>query len=471
MSAEDAGKTPREHCGLVGVYGVEDAVSVVYQGLFALQHRGQEGAGVSISDEQQIRSFTGTGLVNDVFRDRDLEKYPGHIGIGHVRYSTTGEPRIQNIQPLVAECADGYWCIAHNGNLTNAKTLRKMYQDSGAIFQTSTDSEILVHLLADPMYRLRPRRVERALNELEGAYCFLLMTKDRIMAARDSQGFRPLSIGRLESGYVVASETCALARSGAEFLRDVAPGEVVTIDADGIHSSMFDEREGAHAQCVFEHVYFAHPDSYLFGKNVYTVRHQYGERLAQEYPVDADVVVPIPDSGNFAALGYSRESGIPLEFGFIKNHYVGRTFIMPHSSERKKSIDMKLAVLPEVVKGKRVIAIDDSIVRGNTMARRVDMLREAGATEVHLRVSSPPIRCPCFFGIDFPDPSELIASERTVEQMRQELGADSLGYLSLDGLLSPFEHKDDFCTACFTGEYPVDVAQDQSKQMLEGERT
>lgn len=457
----------KEFCGLFGVYGVPDAAPLIYRGLFALQHRGQEGAGITVSNGEKIKSVKGLGLVGDVFANQSLEKLNGHIGIGHVRYSTTGSTFIQNVQPLVAECADGIWAIAHNGNLVNARTLRRMYQESGSIFQTSTDSEVLVHILADPMYRMRPRRVERALNELKGAFSFLLMTKNLLMAARDPLGFRPLSIGKLKDGYILTSETCSLPLIGASYIRDILPGELITIDASGIHSSMFCEIKEPLAQCIFEHVYFAHPDSLLFGKNVHSIRMQYGRRLAEESPVDADIVIAIPDSGNSAALGFSHHSGIPLEFGFIRNHYVGRTFIMPDDRQRRSSVDMKLAVLPDVVKGKRVVAIDDSIVRGNTSSKRIAYLRDAGAKEVHFRISCPPIKFPCFYGIDFPTREELVASSKSIDEIRAMLGADTLGYLSIEGLLSPFDNPSDFCTACFTGNYPVPTEDMQGKKALE----
>lgn len=459
---------PKESCGLFGIYGIPDAAPLIYQGLYAQQHRGQEGAGIVVSNGEKIRSVKGVGLVSEVFAKNPINELTGQIGIGHVRYSTTGSTRIQNVQPLVAECADGIWAIAHNGNLINAKSIRKSYQESGAIFQTSSDSEILIHLLADPMYRLRPRRVERALQELEGAFSFLLMTKDSIMAARDPYGFRPLSIGKLDGGYVFASETCALAQIGAEYVRDVLPGELVTIDSKGLTSSLFAEQQ-KYSHCVFEHIYFAHPDSYLFEQNVHNVRLSYGKKLAEEYPVDADIVIAIPDSGNSAALGYSKQSRIPLDFGFIRNHYVGRTFIMPEEDSRSHWVDMKLAVLPEVVKGKRVIAVDDSIVRGNTAARRVKYLREAGAKEVHMRISCPPIKYPCFYGIDFPTNKELVASSRSKEDIKKLLGVDSLGYISLKGLLSPFDNPDNFCTACFTGNYPVEITENLTKKDLEND--
>ena len=463
-----ASEKPKESCGLFGIFGNPDAAPLIYQGLYAQQHRGQEGAGIVVSNGEKIRSIKDFGLVSEVFSKHPLKELPGHIGIGHVRYSTTGSSRIQNVQPLVAECADGIWAIAHNGNLINAKNIRKSYQESGAIFQTSSDSEILIHLLADPMFRLRPRRVERALQEIEGAFSFLLMTKDSIMAARDPNGFRPLSIGKLDDSYVFASETCALAQIGAEYIRDVHPGELVTVDSKGLTSSMFAEKR-SYSHCVFEHVYFAHPDSYLFEQNVHTVRLNYGKKLAEEYPVEADIVIAIPDSGNSAALGYSKQSKIPLDFGFIRNHYVGRTFIMPEENSRSHWVDMKLAVLPEVVKGKRVVAVDDSIVRGNTAARRVNYLREAGAKEVHMRVSCPPIKYPCFYGIDFPTKEELVASSRSEDAIKTLLGVDSLGYISLEGLLSPFENPDNFCTACFSGNYPVAIKENLTKKTLENE--
>ncbi len=461
---------PRHYCGIFGVFGVPDAARVIYTGLFALQHRGQEGAGIVTSNGEKVRSIKGMGLVNEVLArsTQPMSTLEGHLGIGHVRYSTTGSPRPQNVQPLVVECVDGIWGIAHNGNLTNARTLRRNYQEAGAIFQTSTDSEILLHLIADPMCRNRPRRVERALAELQGAFSFLLMTKDCVMAARDPYGFRPLSIGKLEGGYVFASETCALDQVGAEYIRDVLPGELVVADARGIRSSSFCEPvTGSLGQCIFEHVYFARPDSIVFGQSVHEVRMRLGKRLAEEHPVQADLVTPIPDSGMAAALGYSHASGIPLDYGFIRNHYVGRTFIMPTQGQRSDSVDMKLAVVPGVVKGKRVVVVDDSLIRGTTSRRRVTTLREAGAAEVHLRISCPPTRHPCHFGIDFPSRDELIAATRDVEEVRKFIGADTLGYVSLNGLLSSMNHPGDFCTGCFSGNYPVSITDVHLKKELE----
>lgn len=459
---------PREYCGIFGAFGVPDAAPVISLGLFALQHRGQEGAGIVTSNGDKVRSIKGMGLLGEVFANQDIGELEGHLGIGHVRYSTTGASKPQNLQPLVVECSDGIWSIAHNGNLVNAGILRKAYQDAGAIFQTSTDSEILVHLLADPMYRTRPRRVERALTELRGAFSYLIMTKDSVMAARDPHGFRPLSIGKLGDGYVFASETCALDQVGATYIRDVQPGELVTANADGLQSSFFAEpTTGNLGQCIFEHVYFARPDSIIFGESVHEVRMNLGRRLAEEHPVEADIVVPIPDSGTPAALGYSQASGIPMDFGFIRNHYVGRTFIMPQVAERALTVDKKLAVLPGVVKGKRVVVVDDSIIRGNTSQRRVQALKNAGAKEIHVRISCPPTRHPCYFGIDFPSREELVAADRTEQDIAAYLGADSLGYLSQEGLLSAVAKKSDFCMGCFSGKYPLEAEPGHSKYVLE----
>jgi amidophosphoribosyltransferase len=462
---------PKESCGLFGVYDSAKSAAcapLIYRGLFSLQHRGQEGAGIVVSDGAAMKAAKGLGLVSEVFSRKTIEDLTGNLGIGHVRYSTTGSSRIQNVQPLVAECVDGMWAVAHNGNLVNAAKLRRMYQEAGAIFQTGTDSEILVHLLADPMYRARPARVGRALAELQGSFSFLIMTKDCVLAARDRSGFRPLSIGKTDTAYFFASETCSLAQVGAEYVRDVLPGELVVADSAGLHSSTFAEPSPRGlSQCVFEMVYFARPDSTVFGHNVHEVRLQYGVRLAAEHPADADIVIAIPDSGNSAALGYSRGSGIPLDFGFIRNHYVGRTFIMPADDARAEGVDLKLAILPEVVRGKRVVVVDDSIVRGTTAKRRVMRLREVGAKEIHMRVSCPPTAFPCYYGIDFPTREELIAGGSDVETIRKFIGADSIGYLSKEGLLSPFSRPKDFCTACFTGEYPAQKADVDGKRGLE----
>jgi len=471
--AEEGCSHPRHYCGIFGVFGVPDAARVIYRGLFSLQHRGQEGAGILVSDGVRIRSLRGAGLVSEVVgrQASTFAELKGAAGIGHVRYSTTGASELRNVQPISVECADGIWAIAHNGNLTNAAALRRSYQDQGSIFQTSTDSEILLHMIAHPRYRHKPRRIEEALAELEGAFAFLLMNRDQLIAVRDRYGFRPLSVGRLGGGYVFASETCALDLVGAEYVRDVLPGETITVDARGFRSDTFCAPvSGPLGQCIFEHVYFARPDSDLFGQSVHGVRVRLGERLAAEQPVAADVVVAIPDSGMAAALGYSRRSGIPLDYGFIRNHYVGRTFIMPTAEGRAQGVDLKLAVVPSVVAGRRVVVVDDSLIRGTTSRRRIRTLREAGATEVHVRISSPPVRWPCFFGIDFPSRKELVATEREVEDIRRFIEADSLGYLSGEGLLSAVDHPSDFCAGCFLGRYPVDVGPELDKLALEAQR-
>ena len=456
---------PKHYCGIFGVFGVEDTARVIYDGLFSLQHRGQEGAGICVGNGERVFTCKGMGLGGELQNRPQFSELKGHLGIGHVRYSTTGAPRPANVQPLVVECIDGIWAVAHNGNLTNAHKLRKNYQEAGSIFQTSTDSELLLHLIADPVFRTRPLRVERALAELQGAFSYLVMTNNAVMAARDRYGFRPLSIGKLGSGYVFASETCALEQVGADYVRDVLPGELVVADKRGIRSSTFCEPVTvALGQCIFEHVYFARPDSVVFGQSVHDSRIRLGRRLAKEAPVEADLVIPVPDSGASAALGYSQASGIPLDYGFIRNHYIGRTFIMPVQSQRSDSVDMKLAVVPHVVRGKRIVVVDDSLIRGTTSRRRVNALREAGAKEVHLRISCPPTRHPCYFGIDFPTRTELVAADKTVEEVCKFVGADSLAYNSLEGLLSAVDHPDDFCTGCFTGKYPYDVGTEERRK-------
>lgn len=425
---------------------------------------------MTVSDGVRVRSVRGFGLVSEVFgRQADaFAALRGNIGIGHVRYSTTGASDPRNVQPIAVECADGIWAIAHNGNLTNAAALRRRFQEQGAIFQTGTDSEILLHMLAHPRYRLSPRRIEEALCDLEGAFSFLLMNRDTIVAIRDRHGFRPLSIGRLGEGIVFASETCALEIIGAEWVRDVQPGEVVTVDARGLRAVNYAPvGNGPLGQCIFEHVYFARPDSVVFGHGVHETRVRLGERLAEEQPAAADVVIPIPDSGVPAAIGYARRAGLPLDFGFIRNHYIGRTFIMPHAEDRVAGVELKLAVVPSVVAERRVVVVDDSLIRGTTARRRIRSLRAAGAREVHVRISSPPVRWPCFFGIDFPSRRELVASERSVEEIREFIGADSLGYLSAEGLIAAVGEASEFCAGCFTGRYPAPAPEELDKLALE----
>ncbi len=453
----------------MAVFGVENAARIVYAGLFAQQHRGQESAGIVTTESGRLYAHKGSGLVQVRFDAVSLDSLPGTAGIGHVRYSTCGGSHPRNAQPLVADCAGGPWAIAHNGNLTNAARLKEACQEDGAIFQTATDSEVLLHLLAAPRCRHSGQPVVQSLEQLQGAFSVVLLRSDAVIAARDALGFKPLVMGQLGRGYVFASETCALQQVGAEFLREVAPGEIVTVDANGLTRRRFGGTAGPSAQCVFEMIYFARPDSNVFGYNVHGVRVRHGMRLAEEHPVPADVVVPIPDSGMSAAIGYARASGIPLDMGFIRNHYVGRTFIQPQNIARQTTADFKLAIVKETVAGRRVVVVDDSIVRGNTIRGRVALLRRCGATEVHVRVASPPIRYPCRFGVDFPVADELLAAERGVEALREWIGADSLGYLSEAGLLSPFENgAETFCRACINGAYPPASGRFDGKLSLEG---
>jgi len=459
----------REACGIFGIYGYDGAAHQAYLGLYSLQHRGEESAGIVVSDDRTLRSRRGMGHLEEVVRAADLDRLPGHMAVGHVRYSTTGSPRPQNIQPLVIEYSKGLVAVAHNGTLTNARRLRSHYEQRGSIFQTSTDSEILVHLLADPDHLERPDHVAHCLSHLEGAFSLLVMTTTQLIAARDRHGFRPLSLGELRCSPVIASESCAFDLLGARFIRDIEPGEVLTVDHRGLTSSRLcptDEVRKAH--CIFEHVYFARPDSRVFGDTCHLVRQRLGEALAAEQPADADLVIPVPDSGIPAALGYARASGLPFDYGFIRNHYVGRTFIQPAHDRRGFGVRIKLNAIADVVRGKRVVVVDDSIVRGTTSQTRLGMLREAGAREIHLRISSPPIRHPCYFGIDFPDPAELAAHDRTIDAIRDFIGVDSLGYLSVEGLLSAVTGPpDDYCSACFTGRYPCEVAEAVDKLALE----
>ena len=467
------------HCGLFGIYNVPDAAAKTYFGLFALQHRGQESAGIVVSDGKKVRSKKGMGLVTEVFSNRDFSELEGHIAIGHVRYSTTGSSRLQNIQPLVVDYSNGLVAVAHNGNLVNARTLRDEYEAYGSIFQTSSDSEIVVHLMARPEHVGKKDHLAHCLKLIKGAFSFLFMTKDKLIGARDPQGFRPLMLGRMKAeghlgtigeAYVFCSETCALDQVGAELIREVEPGEIVTIDADGVHSSFFVPRsEIKPAHCIFEHVYFARPDSMIFGDDVHEVRIKLGERLADEHPVKADVVFSVPDSGNAGAIGFSRRSGIPLDMGFIRNHYVGRSFIKPNQDERENVVAMKFNVVRSAVRGKRVVVVEDSLIRGTTFRRQAKFLREAGATEVHLRITCPPTLHACYYGIDFPSRDELVAARlKTVPAIEEYLGVNSLGYLSVEGLLAsvskPANH---YCTACWTGQYPLKPTDSMDKYGME----
>jgi len=446
-----------DECGVVGVYGHSDAANLAYLGLYALQHRGQESAGIVASNNGKMHLEVGMGLVADVFSDLRLKKLPGNIAIGHNRYSTTGVSRIKNAQPCLIEYAGGTMAMGHNGNLVNASEIRQELGTAGAIFQSTNDSEVIVHLMAQSQRNSFVDRAVAALSQVKGAYSIVLMSEDELIAARDPQGFRPLCLGKLDGAYIVASESCVMDLVEAEFIREIEPGELILINQYGV-KSFYPFQKTSTKQCVFEHIYFSRPDSYLFGHSVYSVRKLMGKALALEKPVEADVVVPVPDSGVISAMGYSEEAEIPFQMGLIRNHYVGRTFIEPQSQIRNFGVKIKLNAVKPVIEGKRVIIIDDSIVRGTTSKKIVRMLREVGALEVHVRISSPPTTHSCFYGIDTPTKSELIASNMDIEQTREYLGADSLHYISLEGMLGIFgEQKDDFCAACFDGHYPVDV--------------
>lgn len=452
-----------EECGVFGAYSLdhmEDVASSIYYGLFALQHRGQESCGIAVSDtlgpKGVVRSCKGMGLVNEAFSAEKLDALLGNIGVGHVRYSTAGASCIENTQPLVLNYVKGTLALAHNGNLVNAPELREELSYSGAIFQTTIDTEVIAYHIA--RQRLNTKTVEEAVSnamkKLSGAYSLVIMSPRKLIGARDPFGFRPLCIGKRGNTYFLSSETCALDAVDAEFVRDVLPGEIVTIDNNGIRSdTSLCQKEKA--TCIFEYIYFARPDSYLDSISVYNSRIMAGKILAQMHPVEADIVVGVPDSGNVAAMGFSEESGIPYGMAFIKNSYVGRTFIKPKQSVRESSVKIKLNVLKEVVKGKRVVMIDDSIVRGTTSERIVRMLKQAGATEVHVRISSPPFLYPCYFGTDVPSCDQLIAHNNTVEQICEMLGADSLGYLDGERLHELIEGEHGYCDACFSGDYKV----------------
>ncbi len=466
----------REECGIFGIWADTKAVEKTYFGIHSLQHRGQESAGIASSDGKTINCFTGMGTVSRVFRpSRNVlaRLAKNAIGaIGHVRYSTSGSSNRNNAQPMLAEYSRGQVCVAHNGNITNASMIRDEYEAYGSIFNSTNDTEILIHLLAKPTHITKPDPLGHVLRHLNGSFCVLIMYPDRIEAARDPHGMRPLSIGRTDSGaYCVASESCAFDAIDAKFVRDVEPGEIVTLDEFGITSRYYVEKGSVEpAHCIFEHVYFSKQNSLIFGENVYEVRKKLGRRLAIEHPVEADLVTPIPDSGTAAAIGFSHQSGIPFDMGFVRSHYVGRTFISPTQELRELAVRLKLAVVKEAVRGKRVVVVDDSIVRGTTTRGKVRSLREAGATEVHLRISCPPIKCPCFYGVDFPTKEELVANNMTLEELRDFLEADSLGYLSLEGMLGcaslPASH---YCTACWSGCYKVPTHQRKGKLAMERE--
>jgi len=461
----------RHHCGLFGVFGHDDAVFLTHLGLYALQHRGQESAGIVSTNGEELLRHAGLGLVNQVFDKASLERIRGRAAIGHVRYSTTGSNTVSNAQPLLFSFAGGQVAIAHNGNLINAALLRSNYEKVGHIFQTTSDTEVIIHLLAKPTHQGKKHPLNHVLNHLQGAYSLVLLFPDRLVAVRDPLGFRPLCLGRLRGGaWVAASETKALDMVDATYERDVEPGEIVTITKDGLVSRRFGGGDTGHgACCIFEQIYFADPSSVVFGENVHLVRVAMGRRLAQEGPkTPADVVVPVPTCGQCAAVGYSRESGIPYGRAFTTSHYAGRSFILPTQSGRDMAVKMKLNVIKEAVAGKRLVVVEDSVVRGTTTRGKIGALRDAGAREVHLRVASPPIRHPCYFGIDFPDQKKLVAHHRSVEEIRAYLGVDSLYYLSLEGMLSCVKMPAQrYCSACFSGQYPMDVHEPVEKFAME----
>lgn len=454
IAAHELEELPREECGVVGVSGIEGAAELTFLGLYALQHRGQESAGIcAINGDGIARVRKGVGLVADVFSADDLNALPGSTGIGHVRYSTAGGNRAQNAQPIVVRYAQGDLAIAHNGNLTNAQKLRERLVREGALFQTSSDSEVIVHLIARSRRETVAEQIDDALGQLEGAFSLVMTVGDTLYAAVDPRGYRPLVLGRKEEGHVVTSETCALDIIGAQYVRDIRPGEVVRVRGTSVETLTPLDPAPAVSPCVFELVYFARPDSRIWGVPVDRARRAFGQQLAREHPVEADCVISVPDSANAAALGYAEESGIPFELGLLRNHYVGRTFIRPSQADRDFGARIKYNPVREVVTNRRVIVVDDSLVRGTTSSSLVKFLKEAGAKEVHFRIASPPVRYPCFYGIDMPSRDELIGASNTVEEIRDVLGVTSLGYLSLEGMLAAVQDAGPFCDACFSGRY------------------
>ncbi len=451
----------REECGLFGIFEHPEASHLAYLGIYAQQHRGQESAGIAASNGAEVRVFRSMGHVADIFDEQTLAGLPGHSAIGHVRYSTSGDSHLANAQPILVDCAHGQLATCHNGNLVNASELRDELVRSGSIFQSTSDTEVIAHLYARSQATSVEDAIVESLSQVRGAFSLVMLTKDRLIAARDRHGFRPLALGRLGDAVVVASETCAMDLIGATYVRDVEPGEVIVVSAGGVRSiKPFPPAPIAH--CIFEHVYFARPDSYVFGLSVNEVRTDLGRRLARENPVDADVVVPVPDSGVCGAMGYAEESGIPMRMGLIRNHYVGRTFIEPQQSIRHFGVRVKLNPVRSLLEGKRVILVDDSIVRGTTSRKIVKMVRAAGAREVHVRINCPPTISPCFYGVDTPQRSELIGATHTIQEIEKYLEADSLSYLSLDGLLDAVgTQRGSYCTSCYTGQYPVEFPRNR----------
>jgi amidophosphoribosyltransferase len=468
MNGWSPDKRWHDECGVFAAVGEKHAAEIVCLGLHALQHRGQESAGIVSCDERgELHAHRGLGLVSDVFDDARLAKLPGHLAIGHNRYSTTGSLTLANTQPLMVVYRGGPLALAHNGNLVNARELRQSLEASGSIFQTTLDTEIFLHLMALSATDDPEEALIEAARQVKGAYALVILTRDAVFAMRDPFGLRPLCIGRLGDGYVVASETCALDLVAAEYERDVEAGELVRIDHHGLRSRRAFEAQRPQQQCIFEHIYFSRPDSRVFGETVDRVRRRIGHRLAEEQPADADVVIAVPDSSNSIALGYSEATRIPFELGLIRNHYVGRTFIQPTQKGRDSGVRVKFNPVREVLAGKRIVLVDDSIVRGTTSRKLVRMLRKNGAREVHFRVGSPPVTHPCFYGIDTPSRRELIGAVKTIDEVRDFLGADTLGYLSLEGLLACERDGSQFCHACFSGQYPIPVDPTAGKLVIE----
>jgi amidophosphoribosyltransferase len=449
----------KDECGVFGIFGHPEAANMNYLGLYALQHRGQEGCGISAADGSSIRTHVGGGLVADVFKDNKIfNSLPGQAAIGHVRYSTAGGDSLKNCQPITVNYSRGSIAVAHNGNLVNAQEVRCELEKSGSIFSTTSDTEVIVHLLARSQADALADRMAEALRAVRGAYSLVFLTETRMVAVRDPSGFRPLVLGKVDGAYVVASETCALDLIEAEYIREVEPGEMIVFDKDGM-TSMHPFEEQKISQCVFELIYFARPDSTVFSQQVYEKRKDFGRKLAREHAVEADIVIPVPDSGVPAAIGYAEESGIPFQMGLIRNHYIGRTFIEPQQSIRHFGVKIKLNAIRDVFAGKRVVVVDDSVVRGTTSRKIIKMIRNAGAKEVHMRVSAPPTSYPCYYGIDTPTRKELIASSHSIDEICKYITADTLGYLSIDGMRRVVGVEDgtcgNFCDACFNGDYPV----------------
>jgi amidophosphoribosyltransferase len=453
-----------EECGVFGIFGHPDAANLTYLGLYALQHRGQESAGIVSSDGKRLYGEKSMGLVADIFDEERIKKLPGHVAIGHNRYSTTGDSIAINIQPILVNFALGGLAVAHNGNLVNAGILKDELEAYGSIFQSTMDSEVIIHLIAQSRAATLHDRIVDALSHVQGSYSLLIITEEELIAVRDPNGFRPLSLAELDGATVVASETCAFDLIEASYIRDVAPGEMIVINSKGIHST-FPFRPAQPSHCIFEFIYFARPDSMVFGQNVYSIRKEFGRQLARETGVPADVVIPVPDSGVPAALGYAEEAGIPFDTGLIRNHYIGRTFIEPRQSIRHFGVKIKLNPVRDALRGKRVVVVDDSIVRGTTSKKIIKMIRNAGASEIHMRISSPPTSYPCFYGIDTPTRQELIASTHSIEEIRKYITADSLGYISMDGIQKVVPYRMNYCAACFDGAYPVPFPGEKMLQL------